>query len=219
MMPRVPYWKGCDLAVQTDYVAIGEKTRIRRFTRADVDRWIEWPTHRDPLFEAYNPPSMSAGMRDAWFEDLVGRQAQLPFAVDDLKGELIGRIFLRHRHRPEGSATLGIDLRPEFLNRGYGTDSLTTFMEYFFGSLGFDRMYLSVAVFNGRAMHLYERLGFRKVNEYWDRLRTTAKVLTAPRYEPVRHLFRRGDQGLEALHQVMVVNKPIFERALKENLS
>src|SRR5215218_3132939 len=85
MMPRVPYWKGCDLAVQTDYVAIGEKTRIRRFTRADVDRWIEWPKHRDPLFEAYNPPSMSEGMRDAWYDDLVGRQSQLPFAVDDLE--------------------------------------------------------------------------------------------------------------------------------------
>ena len=206
------------MAVQTEYLAAGKMTRIRSFTRADVDLWIAWPTHRDPLFEAYNPPTMSAGMRDAWFDDLVGRQAQLPFAVDDLQGELIGRIFLRHRNRPEGSATLGIDLRPEFLNRGYGTDSLTTFMRYFFGPLGFDRMYLSVAVFNGRALHLYERLGFRKVNEYWDRLRTSAKVLSSPRYKPVKHLFRQGDQGLEALHQVMVVNKAIFERALKNDL-
>jgi RimJ/RimL family protein N-acetyltransferase len=204
------------MAVQTDYLATGEKTRIRRFTRADVDLWVAWPPHTDPLFEAYNPPSMSAGMRDAWFDDLVGRQAQLPFAVDDLDGVLIGRIFLRHRNRPEGSATLGIDLRPEFLNRGYGTDSLTAFMSYFFESLGFDRMYLSVAIFNGRALHLYERLGFRKVNEYWDRLRTSARVLTAPRYQPIKHLFRQGDQGLEALHQVMVVNKAIFERALKD---
>jgi diamine N-acetyltransferase len=201
------------LAIQTEYLTSGEKTQIRRFTRADVDHWIEWPKHNDPLFEAYNPPTMSAGMRDAWFEDLVGRQAQLPFAVDDLKGVLIGRIFLRHRHRPEGSATLGIDLRPEFLNKGYGTDSLTTFMEYYFANLGFDRMYLSVAIFNGRALHLYESLGFRKVNEYWDRLRTSAKVLSAKRYEPIRPLFRQGEQGLEALHQVMVVNQAIFERS------
>jgi RimJ/RimL family protein N-acetyltransferase len=184
-----------------------------------VDLWIAWPSHSDPLFEAYNPPSMSAGMRDAWFDDLVGRQAQLPFAVDDFDGVLIGRIFLRHRNRPEGSATLGIDLRPEFLNRGYGTDSLTAFMSYYFDALGFDRMYLSVAIFNGRALRLYERLGFRKVNEYWDRLRTSARVLTAPKYEPIKHLFRQGDQGLEALHQVMVVNKAIFERALKNDLA
>jgi diamine N-acetyltransferase len=207
------------MAVQTEYLAAGKKTRIRRFTRADVDQWVGWPAHTDPLFEAYNPPSMSAGMRDAWFEDLVGRQAQLPFAVDDLDGVLIGRIFLRHRNRPEGSATLGIDLRPEFLNHGFGTDSLAAFMVYYFDTLGFDRMYLSVAIFNGRALHLYERLGFRKVNEYWDRLRTSARVLTAPKYEPIKHLFRQGDQGLEALHQVMVVNKPIFERALKDNLA
>ena len=205
------------MAVQTDYLAAGKMTRIRRFTRADVDHWVGWPAHSDPLFEAYNPPSMSAGMRDAWFDDLVGRQAQLPFAVDDFDGLLIGRIFLRHRNRPEGSATLGIDLRPEFLNHGFGTDSLTAFMVYYFDALGFDRMYLSVAIFNGRALHLYERLGFRKVNEYWDRLRTSARVLTAPKYEPIKHLFRQGDQGLEALHQVMVVNKAIFERALKDD--
>lgn len=212
------FLKGCGVAIQTEYLTAGEKTQIRRFTRADVDRWIEWPKHRDPLFEAYNPPSMSEGMRDAWYDDLIGRQEQLPFAVDDLEGVLIGRIFLRHRHRPEGSATLGIDLRPEFLNHGYGTDSLIAFMEYFFEQLGFDRMYLSVAVFNGRAMHLYERVGFRKVNEYWDRLRTSARVLTSPRYEPVRHLFRQGDQGLEALHQVMVVNQAIFARSLRIEL-
>lgn len=203
------------MTIQAEYVASGAKTRIRRFTRADVDRWLEWPRHQDPLFEAYNPPSMSSGMRDAWFDDLVGRQAQLPFAVDDAQGELIGRIFLRHRNRPEGSATLGIDLRPEFLNHGYGTDALTVFLQHFFGPLGYDRMYLSVAVFNGRAMRLYERLGFRKVNEYWDRLRTTAPVLRSPRYELIRPLFRQGPQGLEALHQVMVVNQVIFERALK----
>ncbi|MFN0072089.1 MAG: GNAT family N-acetyltransferase [Chloroflexota bacterium] len=207
------------MVIQTEYLATGNKTRIRRFTRADVDRWQEWPRHSDPLFDSYNPPSMSAGMRDAWFDDLVGRQAQLPFAVDDLDGTLIGRIFLRHRHRPEGSATLGIDLRPEFLNHGYGTDALTTFMEHFFCAIEFDRMYLAVAIFNGRAMHLYERLGFRKVNEYWDRLRTSAKVMTAPRYEPMRHLFRNGDQGLEALHQVMVVNRTIFERLMDDRKS
>ena len=92
------------MTVQVEYVATGEKTRMRRFTRQDVDRWLEWPRHSDPLFEAYNAPSMSAGMRDAWYQDLVNQQQQLPFAVDDMHGELIGRIFLRHRNRPEERA-------------------------------------------------------------------------------------------------------------------
>jgi diamine N-acetyltransferase len=209
------------LTLQTEYLALGRITRIRRFTRDDVDRWVNWPKHTDPLFEAYDSPSMSPGMRDGWYDDLVRRQGQAPYAVDNVQGDLIGRIFLRHQHRPEGSATLGIDLASAYLNRGMGTDALRTFLSYFFDELAFDRMYLSVAAFNGRARRVYVKLGFRDVNEYWDVIRTSAPVLRSPKYAPIAHLFKRGDQGLEALHSVMVLNaagyKTVLEREAEES--
>lgn len=204
---------------EASYVAEGAKTRIRRFVRADVDRWLAWARHSDPLFESYDPPTMSSGMRDTWFDDLVGRQGQLPFAVDSFDGALIGRVFLRHQHRPAGTATLGIDLDPRYLDRGYGTDALEAFLPYFFGKLGFERMYLSVATFNGRARHVYRRMGFRDVNEHWERVRTSAPVLRDRRYAPIKHLFRQGAQGLEALHHLMVLDRATHQRAEAEPAS
>ena len=69
-------------ARRRQYLVEGERSWIRRFTRRDVDRWLEWPNHPDPLYSPYNPLPMTGPMRDAWYDDLVHRQAQLPFAVD-----------------------------------------------------------------------------------------------------------------------------------------
>src|SRR5215212_2018782 len=81
---------------QPRWMAIGEISRVREFTRRDVDRWSEWGRHEDPLFSSYNPTQMSGAMRDSWFDDLVNRQGQLPFAIENLDRELVGRLFLRH---------------------------------------------------------------------------------------------------------------------------
>ena len=48
-------------------LAEGEKTMLREFTRADVDRWLEWPRHADPLFAVFNPPAMSVRQRDSYW--------------------------------------------------------------------------------------------------------------------------------------------------------
>ena len=84
-------------------LALGQLTRIRDFTRRDVDRWAEWGRHTAPLFSSYNPTPMTGPMRDSWFDDLVNRQGQLPYAIEDLDRRLVGRLFLRHVRQREGT--------------------------------------------------------------------------------------------------------------------
>lgn len=186
------------------YLVAGERTWIRRFNRRDVDRWIEWPDHPDPLYAPYNPPRMSGQMRDVWYDDLVQRQAQLPFAVDNIEGELIGRIFLRFINRVEGGSVLGIDFNPRYVGQGYGTDALQAFVSHYFGQLGFHRLLLSVAAYNVRARHSYERCGFTYLSTHWERFKIDANVLGDDRYRELRRFFRRGRVGVEALFHTMV---------------
>jgi diamine N-acetyltransferase len=188
------------------FVAEGTLTRVRAFTRRDVDRWLAWPRHSDPLFSSFDPPTMSGSMRDAWYDDVVNRQGQLPFAIEDLDRAMVGRIFLRHVRPRDRTSILGIDLDPRCLGRGYGTDALRALLGYYFGPAGFRKMYLSVASFNVRARRSYERCGFRYFHTHWDVLKTRAKVLEDPRYEPVRDLFRMGPRGLEAQMKDMVAD-------------
>src|SRR6476619_5078182 len=99
-------------------LAVGPRVRLRAFDRADVDAWQAWPDYTEPLLVGTSPRRMAPDQRSRWFEDITQRQRQIPFAVEDEHGGMIGRIFLRHVRRDESSAVLGIDLHGGYLSRG-----------------------------------------------------------------------------------------------------
>jgi RimJ/RimL family protein N-acetyltransferase len=186
------------IADQPETIAAGPRTRVRVFGRTDVDAWQAWPDYDEQLLVGTSPRRMSPDQRARWYDDITQRQRQLPFAVEDETGFMIGRIFLRHVRREERSAVLGIDLHPAYLGQGYGTESLGAFLHHYFGNMGFERMLLSVAAHNARARRCYESLGFTTVGSHWD-AHVGPDVTGQPRYAYMRHLFRRGPLGLESL--------------------
>lgn len=194
-----------------DTVAAGPRVRVRSFVRADVDAWQEWPDYTEPLLVGTSPRRMSPDQRSRWFEDVVQRQRQLPFAIEDERGVMIGRLFLRHVRAEERSAVLGIDLHPAKLGQRYGTEALGSFLDYFFGPMDFQRMLLSVAAHNGRARRCYESLGFRTIGSHWD-AHPGPDVTREPPYADVREFFRRGLLGLEALFHDMSLDRARYER-------
>lgn len=191
---------------ERETVASGPRVAIRPFTRADVDAWQAWPDYDDPLLLSTSPRRLSPQQRSQWFDDLVERQRQMPFAVDDERGRFIGRLFLRQVRRDDRSAVLGIDLDPTVLGQGYGTEALGSFLDYYFGPLGFERMFLTVAASNERARRSYASLGFRVLGSHWDGY-TGPDVTRDLRFRHVHHLFRRGTIGLEALFYDMALDR------------
>jgi RimJ/RimL family protein N-acetyltransferase len=181
-----------------DTVAAGPRTRVRAFTRADVDTWQAWPDYPETLLVGTSPRRMSPDQRSRWFDDITKRQHQVPFAVENESGTMIGRIFLRHVRHEERSAVLGIDLHPDYLGQSYGTESLAAFLHHYFENMAFERMLLSVAAHNIRARRCYESLGFVNVGSHWD-AHIGPDVTGDPRLAYVRHLFRRGPLGLESM--------------------
>jgi len=197
-----------------DTIAAGPRVRIRPFVRADVDAWQAWPDYDDPLLVGTSPRRMATEQRGRWFDDITQRQRQLPFAVDDEQGRMIGRIFLRHVRRDEGSAVLGIDLHAGFLSMGYGTEALGAFLHHYFGEMGFSRMLLSVAAHNERARRCYESLGFQTSGSHWD-AHLGPDISRDPKFAPVRHLFRRGPLGLESLFYDMRLDRNEWRKRLE----
>jgi len=186
------------IADERDTIAAGPRTRVRVFNRTDVDAWQAWPDYDEQLLVGTSPRRMSPEQRGRWYEDITQRQRQMPFAVEDETGTMIGRIFLRHVRHEERSAVLGIDLHPAYLSQGYGTESLGAFLRHYFENMGFERMLLSVAAHNARARRCYESLGFTTVGSHWD-AHIGPDVTSQPKYAYMRHLFRRGPLGLESL--------------------
>jgi RimJ/RimL family protein N-acetyltransferase len=195
-----------------DTVAASPRTRVRPFTRADVDAWQAWPDYDEPLLVGTSPRRMAPDQRSRWFEDITQRQRQIPFAVEDQAGDMIGRIFLRHIRNEERSAVLGIDLHPDYLSQGYGTESLGAFLHHFFENMAFERMLLSVAAHNERARRCYESLGFTTVGSHWD-AHLGPDVTGEPRFGFARSLFRRGPLGLESLFYDMRLERSDWRAA------
>lgn len=177
-------------------VARGRATVLREFSRADVDRWLAWPRHTDPLFESYNAPLFNERQRDSYFNQYLDSPSLRQYSVFDPQEEFVGRISIREIDWRLCTSVLGVSFHPTRLNQGYGSDAMAAFLGYYFGPLRMNVLFLDVAAFNHRARRVYEKLGFRTRGERWGEAQTDyAGVFRKHEYQPIRHLFR-WDAGL-----------------------
>ena len=149
---------------QPDCFLFGRHVQIRPLRVADLPEMAAWEPHTDPLLRMYNLQFDSAANWRRW---LARRSEQRwLYGIRSLEGVLIGHLSLRQLDPPR-SARLGITLAAGHLGRGYGTDAVRIFLDYYFGGLGFEVMRLDVSGANIRARRLYRRLGFRQLGSFW----------------------------------------------------
>ena len=100
-------------------------------------------------------------MRDTW--DRVDEESSVVFSIL-ADGAVVGCIEYAEETDPDYRHA-GVDL---FIStgrqgRGIGADALRTLIAYLLGDLGHHRVIIDPAVENERAIHVYEKLGFRRV--------------------------------------------------------
>jgi RimJ/RimL family protein N-acetyltransferase len=104
---------------------------------------------------------------------------------------------------------LGIGFGQQYVSRGYGSEALRLFLDYYFNRLGFQRLVLDVAAINVRALRCYERCGFKRTGSSYQPLPWNADTLFMED-EPYRHLrkYIRSDGWREmALSYDMVLER------------
>ncbi|MFB4324560.1 GNAT family protein [Priestia sp. BR_2] len=87
--------------------------------------------------------------------------------------ELIGEVVLNEIDLNNRSGNIRISISGRHSNKGYGTEALKLMLRYGFESLSLHRIELGVYAFNPRAIHVYEKLGFKREGTlrdslYWD---------------------------------------------------
>ncbi len=89
---------------------------------------------------------------------------RLEFHIRTLADDrLIGFVALHSVEWNNGVALLAIGIgEPRYRGRGYGTDALQLILRYAFQELNLYRVGLDVIASNERALHTYEKLGFRR---------------------------------------------------------
>lgn len=120
----------------------------------DAEEIAGW--RHDPPYDFYDwdaDPEDLAELRDP------ERRKDVYFSVRDGDDALVG--FFQFEEK-DGVVTVGLGLRPDLTGRGFGLGFLLSGLEFAGERFMPGRFTLAVAAFNGRAIRVYERAGFRR---------------------------------------------------------
>ena len=142
----------------------GQKIYLRAGERADVPQFVRWMNDaRMARFLTRRAP-MGQADEERWFERMVEQQGREGwfFVICLLEGgRPIGTCGLFDVDSVNGSAGLGISIGdPADWSRGWGTDALNALVDFGFGELRLERIWLDVYDFNTRARRSYDKGGF-----------------------------------------------------------
>ena len=143
-----------------------ERAKLRPLRADDArisEKWRNDPEVRDPSLGFRFP--VTAAMEDRWIAGVLlpDDNTRVVFAVEDATDDvLVGFVYLQDIDWIARHAAFGVLLGDRSRHgRGIGTDALRIMLRFGFEMLNLQKIYLSVAAYNTRALKLYEREGFR----------------------------------------------------------
>lgn len=85
------------------------------------------------------------------------------FVLYNERNELIGNCSFDY---DDGQIMLGVQMRPNLTGKGMGTETVKSILDFGREKYKFDNIELLVAKFNKRAIKVYEKLGFKNIDEF-----------------------------------------------------
>jgi RimJ/RimL family protein N-acetyltransferase len=157
----------------------GERVWLSATDKADIVADADWVSDAEVghFLGLKNPVGRDGAEQFATEMLSQAGKSLFPFNIRLLADDTrIGGAVLRNYDRENGSAEVAIFIGDRrYLGQGYGTDALHCLVDFGFGELRLERVYLHVFDFNIRARRSYEKAGFQ-----------TDAVLR-------RHRFHRGE--------------------------
>lgn len=148
----------------------GERIFIERLQLSDVYQMMNWKKAEDLLSREYHFLTAKDGNVKGWYDARISRKNMKSYVVKKYDGKVIGFISIRDISKLFKTAVLGITFDMNYVDCGYGTESLSLFLKYYFNELKMRVLFLDVARHNKRAISCYEKLGFKLVRQYYARL-------------------------------------------------
>lgn len=143
---------------------ISSKVILREKTPADA--WDDYAWETDPELARLDAAPMLSISYSRFLSDYTSELYRLPttshrFAVDTLDGKHIGNCSYYNLDETRGEVELGIMIgNRDYWNKGYGTDAVTTLVNYIFRQTDLNRIYLKTLDWNTRAQKSFQKSGF-----------------------------------------------------------
>ena len=142
----------------------GSKVSLRE--KRPVDAWDDYAWESDPELAQLDAAPVVATSFSQYLSDYTNElrnpfPTSQRFAIDTLDGKYIGNCSYYNVKETKGEAELGIMIgNRDYWNRGYGTDAVTTLVNYIFRQTKLNRIYLKTLKSNTRAQKCFQKCGF-----------------------------------------------------------
>jgi RimJ/RimL family protein N-acetyltransferase len=146
--------------VISESILEGEKVRLRPIAESDLPHFVEWLADGEVTRWLTELDAPTLDEERQWYERTRADPDTVNWAIETLDGSLAGSVELRvAAARRKAELGIGIFDKTQW-NRGLGTDTVRLVVGYAFGELGLNRVELTTAEDNIRAIRCYEKVGF-----------------------------------------------------------
>ncbi len=143
-------------------IIYGKKVRLRPVELSDVDRLLNI---NDPEVRMYLHSFLpiNRAREEEWVRGLYPDEHNIVLAVEPIEeNKLVGTVGLHRIDWVNRDAEFGIAITDKNCwDRGLGTEATVLTLEYGFLMLNLHRIWLRVYEYNKRAIHVYEKCGFK----------------------------------------------------------
>ncbi|NHK31663.1 MAG: GNAT family N-acetyltransferase [Asgard group archaeon] len=148
----------------------GKKVRLRSLELTDLDLIMEHWNKIDLRRELGPIVPHSRKEREDWIRKTWENRRieySYTFAIEDIKsGELLGHCSLNRVRAINRTASVSIAIyNQKNRGKGYGTDAMRVLLSFGFDYINLHRIGLNVFNTNPSAIHVYEKVGFKRVGE------------------------------------------------------
>jgi RimJ/RimL family protein N-acetyltransferase len=142
-----------------------ERIRFRGLELEDAETLHAW--NRDSEM-AQNldflwPPSSLAGVKN-WLAENIKKEVkndEIQCIIETKSGDFVGTINSHHCDRRVGCFQYGLAVHAEQRRKGYASEAICMFIQYFFEELHYQKVTVDVFSFNEASIQLHEQLGFQ----------------------------------------------------------
>jgi len=188
----------------------GTKVRLRlpHAECGDHERIVAWRNTAEMRQCFFGDQDITLESHLAWYGRVAADAGQIYYAVDALldpeTGEplrdpiLVGVVGLSSIDQPHQSAEFGRFMigHPRFKGAGYGREAAYLACDHAFTTLGLNRVWAEVIAGNGRALGLYQSIGFEQEGVLREHLLKGGRHVDVVRIGMLAADFRSIDAGL-----------------------
>jgi len=138
------------------------KLEFRVPTKSDVDDILTWKY--DGIYSFYDNDIQKEKME--WIESFVDSDDN--FSIYNDNNKLVGNCSFYYI---EEFFCVGLQMRPELTGKGFGIEFAKSIIDFGREKYKLNYIDLTVAKFNNRAIKVYEKLGFKVIDEFVNTIR------------------------------------------------